>query len=66
MVGLAQPGQKVIVGSTVIDWMAIFPLKGAGGEYKMHIFGNLPPDLEGTNGFEFKLGYNNNILAHIH
>lgn len=39
-----QLGQKVTVGNTIDDGMAIFPLKGArGGAFKEHIFGNLLP-----------------------
>lgn len=71
MVGIVQPGQKVIFRSIVDDWMVIFPLKGVGGEnlrsISLKIYGQKhinDKDLEGIYGFEFKIHYKYNISCH--
>jgi len=62
----------VIVGSSLDDWMAIFPLKGVVGEHLRSISLEIyhqkhinDRDLEGIDGFEFKLGYKYNIPLYI-
>lgn len=48
-----------------------FSIKKSRGDFKTHIFGNLAQkfindrDLEGIDGFEFKLIYKYSILLHI-
>lgn len=72
MMSLAQPNQKVVVGSIVDDWMVIFLLKGAGGEHLRNIYLEIwcqkffnDKDMDKTNGFEFKLCYKCSIPLNI-
>jgi len=57
MLGPAQPGKKVIIGSIIDDWMVIFLIKGAREENLRSISLEIchqerinDKDLEGTDG----------------